>query len=134
MADTVSSRKRSAIMAAVKSAGNKSTELRMIQIFRANRILGWRRNQAVLGRPDFVFWSKRVAVFVDGCFWHGCAAHSRIPAANRTYWRAKILRNRVRDQQVTASLRGKGWRVVRVWEHSLLRQKQIARRIQRSLA
>lgn len=68
-------------------------------------------------RPDVVFTRLRVAVFVDGCFWHSCPLHGTRPAANRAYWEPKLLRNRVRDQQVTEALQGAGWLVVRVWEH-----------------
>lgn len=68
-------------------------------------------------RPDVVFSRRAVAVFVDGCFWHGCPAHCRIPTRNREYWTAKIERNRLRDQRVGEALKGAGWQVVRVWEH-----------------
>jgi hypothetical protein len=71
MADVFSKRKRSQIMAAVRSKGNKTTELKLISIFRVNGIVGWRRNKKITGSPDFVFRKKRIALFVDGCFWHG---------------------------------------------------------------
>jgi DNA mismatch endonuclease (patch repair protein) len=59
----------------------------------------------------------RVAVFVDGCFWHGCPQHCRMPTRNRSYWEAKIGRNRERDATISAALIQGGWTVVRVWEH-----------------
>jgi DNA mismatch endonuclease, patch repair protein len=68
-------------------------------------------------RADIVFPRRRVAVFVDGCYWHGCPDHCRMPARNADYWQAKIGRNRERDERVTAALSASGWRVVRVWEH-----------------
>lgn len=68
-------------------------------------------------RPDLVFRALRVAVFVDGCFWHGCPEHCRMPGSNVAYWEAKIARNRARDQRNDAALAGAGWRVVRIWEH-----------------
>jgi DNA mismatch endonuclease, patch repair protein len=71
------------------------------------------------GSPDIVFVRAGVAVFVDGCFWHGCPLHCRRPAGNASYWAAKIERNVARDARVTAQLRGMGWRVVRVWEHDV---------------
>ena len=119
MSDTVSKKKRSQIMAAVRSRGNKATELRLIQIFRRHGIKGWRRHLPTLGRPDFVFRNDRLAVFVDGCFWHGCPKHLRKPKGNRRYWRYKIESNRQRDLFVTRSLRRTGWRVLRVWEHEI---------------
>ena len=71
MADVFDAEKRSDIMRQVKSKKNKSTELRLIEIFKQNGITGWRRNYPVKGHPDFVFPKKKIAVFVDGCFWHG---------------------------------------------------------------
>jgi DNA mismatch endonuclease (patch repair protein) len=68
-------------------------------------------------RPDIVFPRLRVAVYVDGCFWHGCPQHWRAPRANREYWEHKIARNQARDAAATAALLGAGWVVVRVWEH-----------------
>ena len=69
-------------------------------------------------RPDICFTRARVAVFVDGCFWHGCPEHGRRPATNRAYWLAKIERNRARDVRDTRRLQQGGWRVVRIWEHT----------------
>ena len=67
--------------------------------------------------PDIVFPARKIAVFVDGCFWHGCPQHGTRPAANSDYWSAKLTRNRARDHLVNDALRSAGWRVVRVWEH-----------------
>ena len=71
-------------------------------------------------RPDIVFTRQRIAVFVDGCFWHGCAAHQRVPKRNVDYWSAKLQSNRDRDRRVDAALSLAGWDVVRVWEHEEL--------------
>jgi DNA mismatch endonuclease (patch repair protein) len=68
-------------------------------------------------RADIVFTRQRVAVYVDGCFWHGCPEHGSTPRTNTTYWLAKIRRNRERDTETDAALREAGWNVVRVWEH-----------------
>lgn len=68
-------------------------------------------------RADVVFPNVRVAVFVNGCFWHGCPAHGTWPKNNAAWWRAKIEANRDRDQRVDACLRAAGWEVIRVWEH-----------------
>lgn len=68
-------------------------------------------------RPDIVFLGPRVAVFVDGCFWHGCPTHGTTPTTNASYWTAKLDRNQQRDEQVNAALTAGGWHVVRVWEH-----------------
>jgi len=68
-------------------------------------------------RVDIAFLSARVAVFVDGCFWHGCPEHATWPASNADFWRQKIETNRRRDADTNAKLERAGWRVVRVWEH-----------------
>jgi DNA mismatch endonuclease, patch repair protein len=125
--DTFSPKKRSWIMAQVKSCGNKSTEMILHSAFRENGITGWRRTYPLFGKPDFVFPKKRVAVFVDGCFWHGHPRKCRMPAANKSYWELKIARNIARDQLVTATLRKKGWKVVRIWEDSVKKQSTISK-------
>ena len=84
--------------------------------------LRYRKNQALrtpigVVRPDIVFRSRRVAVFVDGCFWHSCPVHGNQPSTNDAYWRAKLARNRERDGLVTSVLSNEGWSVVRIWEH-----------------
>ena len=68
-------------------------------------------------RADIAFTRQRLAVFIDGCFWHGCAEHSKPPKKNGGYWGPKIARNIERDEETNARLRALGWRVVRVWEH-----------------
>ena len=90
MTDVLSRKQRSQVMAAVRSKGNRATELKLISILRANGITGWRRNQGLPGKPDFVFRKERLAVFVDGCFWHGCPKHGEIPETNKQYWRLKV--------------------------------------------
>jgi DNA mismatch endonuclease, patch repair protein len=72
-------------------------------------------------RPDFVFRQARLAIFVDGCFWHGCPQHATQPKSNAASWRRKLSGNKQRDALVTRTLRGAGWRVLRVWEHDLRR-------------
>ncbi len=121
-------------MAAVRSVGNKETELRLVKILRANGIMGWRRHQALPGKPDFVFRRERVAVFVDGCFWHGCRWHCRMPHENRGYWQGKISGNFLRDRRTNALLRKAGWRVLRVWEHALRSPEAVVRRITSELS
>lgn len=83
------------------------------------RGLRYRLHTKLPGKPDLAFASARVVVFVDGCFWHGCPEHCRIPNTNRDYWERKIARNRERDAAATATLRREGWRVIRIWEHQM---------------
>ncbi|SLJ23159.1 DNA mismatch endonuclease vsr [Mycobacteroides abscessus subsp. abscessus] len=68
-------------------------------------------------RADIVFTRAKVAVFIDGCYWHGCPEHHRQPTANADYWSAKVSGNRARDERVTALLVDAGWTVLRFWEH-----------------
>jgi DNA mismatch endonuclease (patch repair protein) len=86
------------------------------------------------GTPDLVLRRFRLAIFVDGCFWHGCPKHGTVPKTNTQFWTAKILRNRNRDKQVDRSLKGLGWKVLRVWEHDVrLDGLAVVRRINRLL-
>lgn len=71
------------------------------------------------GKPDFVFASKRLVLFVDGCFWHGCPRHKRIPKSRVRFWENKLARNQIRDRLVNQTLRRLGWRVIRIWECQL---------------
>ena len=119
MADIFSKDQRSKLMRQVKSSRNKSTELRLIRIFRENKITGWRRNYKLFGKPDFVFLNKRIAVFVDGCFWHGHHCRNTNPVDNKTYWVTKLKRNHLRDIDVNNTLLSKGWKVIRIWECEL---------------
>lgn len=122
MADTFSTQERSQIMSKVKSKKNKSTELKLIAFFKSRKIIGWRRNSKLFGKPDFVFPALRVAIFVDGCFWHGHTCRNVTPASNKDYWTAKIDRNKKRDILVSETLTAKNWKVVRIWECALRKQ------------
>ena len=135
MADIFTRAKRSEVMSLIRSRGNRGTELRLIALMRAHGITGWRRNASVFGKPDFVFRAARLAVFVDGCFWHVCPRHATMPRNNRAFWTAKLTRNTARDREVTRTLRKTGWRVLRVWECALSAKRAAAtvRRIARAL-
>jgi DNA mismatch endonuclease, patch repair protein len=136
MADIFSKRKRSAIMARVKGKKNAATELRLIKLFRLHTIQGWRRRRRIFGNPDFVFQKLHLAVFVDGCFWHGCPKHATQPTSNRAFWKRKLARNKSRDRIVNHTLRQRGWKVLRIWQHELARKNEarLLRRIYRHLA
>jgi len=120
-------------MAAIRSRGNKATELQLVAILRASGITGWRRHQALPGRPDFVFRRQRLAVFVDGCFWHGCRWHCRMPKSRTAFWNPKIARNKKRDRTVRVLLKSRGWRVLRFWEHELSNTPRALRKLQAAL-
>jgi len=124
MADVFSPRKRSDIMSRVRGRGNKATELAMVALLRRHRITGWRRHARVFGNPDFLFPKHRLTVFVDGCFWHSCPKHATQPASNKTFWKAKLARNKKRDRLVGRTLRLRGWQVLRIWQHDLSRKHE----------
>lgn len=124
--------KRSQIMSKVRSTGNASTELKLIAEFKERKITGWRRKSKIFGHPDFIFPKLRVAVFVDGCFWHGHDCRNTKPKDNADYWRAKIERNQRRDQAATERLTELGYRVVRIWECEF--QKKRRERLEEKLA
>jgi DNA mismatch endonuclease, patch repair protein len=119
VSDVFTKTKRSEVMSRIRGRGNKATEITLMKLFRCHQIIGWRRNQTVFGKPDFVFSKRRVSVFVDGCFWHGCPSCFQQPKSNRKFWKEKIIRNQKRDLKVNRELRKQGWRVVRIWEHDL---------------
>ncbi len=115
---------RSDIMRKVKARGNKSTELRLIQIFQNNGITGWRRNYCVKGHPDFVFPNKRVAIFVDGCFWHGHDCRNTRPEDNKDYWQKKRERNIRHDEDINVLFISRGWTILRIWECELKKKNE----------
>jgi DNA mismatch endonuclease (patch repair protein) len=134
MTDIWSVQKRSEVMSLIRGKGNRTTEGRMIELFRESGIKGWRRHQPLPGRPDFTFRREKVAIFVDGCFWHGCPDCYRAPKSNVEFWKRKVDGNRRRDRRVTRQLRSTGWSVVRVRECVLKRSPvAVARRVWRAL-
>ena len=124
MTDVFNKEERSRIMQAVKSKNTKSTELTLIKLFKDNGIKGWKRTYPVKGHPDFVFLEKKVAIFVDGCFWHGHDCRNTRPADNKEYWQKKRERNMQRDKETTAAFEKRGWTVIRIWECELKKKNQ----------
>jgi DNA mismatch endonuclease (patch repair protein) len=157
MPDVFTQSKRSEVMSRIRGKGNESTELRLVRLFREHGIKGWRRHVRVrIGevgmrnkgrlriphssfrsrevKPDFVFPKQRLAVFVDGCFWHGCPRCYQKPKQNAKFWREKIGGNQARDRRVTRQLRKQGWSVCRIWECRLKKSPEVCmRRIERML-
>jgi len=120
-------------MQAVRSRGNKTTEERLIKLFRENMITGWRRHLPLPGKPDFTFRKEKLTVFVDGCFWHRCPKCYREPKTNADFWKNKIQTNVKRDRWVTKELRKAGWNVSRIWECRLKEPAPVISRIIRLL-
>ena len=117
---------RGELMSRVRSAGNQTTEIRLVALLRSAALSGWRRHRPLLGHPDFAWPGAKVVVFVDGCFWHGheCGKNIR-PRTNVQAWREKIRRNKERDRRVDRSLRQRGWRIVRIWECELANKPNV---------
>ena len=150
MSDVFTKAKRSEVMSRILSRGNKDTELVLAKLLRRNKITGWRRQTTLVVRSsrreeahsairksvrassprllrvkvDFVFRQVRFALFVDGCFWHGCPKHGTQPAGNRSFWKKKFARNIARDRLVNRTLRLAGWHVLRIWEHELAKRNE----------
>ena len=132
--DIFSKRMRSKIMSRIRGRGNKKTEVRLANFLRKAGIKGWRRHLPIPGRPDFSFKKQKVAVFVDGCFWHGCPRCFRLPKQNRAFWRAKIETNRRRDRSVNGRLRRLGWKVIRIRECQLKYSYRAVSKISKAIA
>jgi DNA mismatch endonuclease (patch repair protein) len=127
---------RSELMARIQSKQNATTELKLLSLLRVGRVHGWRRDFPLVGKPDFVFPKPKLAIFVDGCFWHGhnCGRNLK-PKHNAAKWRHKIKGNHNHDLQVTRKLHAIGWDVIRIWECVLANRPGICiKRIQRALS
>lgn len=122
--DVFSKDKRSEVMSRIRGRDNKSTERRMAALLRAHGIAGWKLHPAdVPGHPDIYFPVLRVAIFLDGCFWHACGRCFQMPVGNNRFWRDKLLANVRRDRKVSRLLRRSGVKVWRIWEHDLERKR-----------
>ena len=110
---------RSAAMGKIRGKGNRTTELRLRLALVRAAISGWCLHPELPGRPDFFFRDQGVAIFVDGCFWHGCPRCGHIPRVNRAFWSAKIERNRQRAKRWSRILNRLGLSVLHVWECTL---------------
>lgn len=123
--DTVSKKKRSEIMSAIKGKDTK-----MEVAFRRalwEKGFRYRKNSSkYFGKPDIVLKKHKTVIFLDSCFWHGCKKHLRLPATRKKYWREKIERNKKRDKEVSRYYKKIGWRVFRFWEHEIKKNSEKA--------
>jgi len=116
--DNVSKKKRSQIMRLVRS---KDTKIE-IKFRKTLKKLGYKFTTNVgsyFGKPDIVLKKCKTVIFIDSCFWHGCAKHCRLPSSRKKYWIDKIERNKHRDKEVNMYYKKIGWKVIRIWEHTL---------------
>lgn len=109
------------LMQSVRGKGNRTTESRLRFAMVRASVKGWKANyRGATSTPDFFFPNERIAIFTDGCFWHGCQTCGHIPKKNNAFWDAKITRNRERDEKNTITLQNQGILVLRFWEHDIL--------------
>lgn len=121
MVDTVSRKKRSEVMRAVKSKDTKIEIAFRKALWRKG--FRYRKNpKGYFGNPDLVLKKYKTAIFIDSCFWHGCKKHCRMPNTNKKYWIEKIERNKKRDKEVNRYYKKLGWKVTLVWEHDIRRE------------
>ena len=117
MTDVLTPEQRSYCMSRIRGRDTKPELLLRTALWAAG--LRYRLANRLPGKPDIVFPGRRVAVFVDGCFWHGCPEHYKRPFSNTEFWDAKISGNRERDNRRTKELRKAGWKVIRIWDHEI---------------
>ena len=134
MSDNLSPEDRRKTMRAVKSKGTR-LEKRLWAMLAGMRLKGWKKNvETITGKPDVVFTDRRVAVFIDGCFWHGCPyCQRKLPTTNREYWERKIKRNVDLAQMHNEQLQRDGWMIVRIWEHEMTDTARVRARILHAL-
>ena len=121
-------------MQAVKGKGTR-LEKRLCAMLAGMGLKGWKKNvENITRKPDIAFVNQRVAVFIDGCFWHGCPyCRRKLPETNRKYWERKIKRNVALAKSHNRQLRRDGWTVIRVWEHEIDDTGKIKARILHAL-
>lgn len=128
MTDVLTKKQRSFNMSMIKGK-NTQPEIILRKIISAAGLRGYRLHYKLTGKPDIVFPGRKIAVFIDGCFWHKCPECFVKPGTNKKFWNEKIDSNVKRDKVVNAELKSKGWKVLRIWEHELRKEKIIKRKI-----
>ena len=129
MADVFTKNKRSEIMSRIRAKNTKLEKDFLKKLSGLFHKVGYRYRKHYLGlpgKPDIAFPARKIAVFIDGCFWHGCRLHSRVPLSNISYWKKKLKRNQLHDKEMNRAIRKRGWRVVRIWEHQAKKKPEQA--------
>ena len=116
MTDVHTKEQRSYNMSMIKSSKTKP-ELKLKKTLKLIGFLYQPKN--IIGKPDFVNKKEKIAIFIDGCFWHKCSEHYKEPSSNKKFWKEKINKNIERDRKITKKLKKDGWKVIRIWEHNL---------------
>lgn len=125
--DKVTPEARSRIMSLVRSKDTKLEDKFRKALWKTG--IRYRKNpRGYYGKPDLAIKIRRVVIFVDSCFWHGCDTHCRLPKSNDDYWLSKIERNKKRDEEVARHYKEIGWKLIRVWEHDIVKDIQATAR------
>lgn len=137
MADVLTPKQRSFCMSRIRGRDTKPEVALRKKLWQLG--LRYRLGAKLPGKPDLVFPKHRVVVFIDGCFWHGCAKHMVEPKSNKKFWLNKIQRNKARDAEVNRILKKSGWNIIRIWEHEIRADIQscgvsVSKRIVKGLA
>lgn len=128
MTDVLTREQRSYNMSMIKG-GDTKPEVVLRSFLSDKGIRGYRLHYKLIGKPDIVFSKRRIAIFIDGCFWHKCPKCFIKPETNKSFWNKKIRLNKKRDNIVTKELKDKDWKVIRIWEHEIRNEKIIKRKI-----
>lgn len=118
MADVHTKNQRSYNMSRIRSLDTKP-EIKLRKILWREGLRYTKNNHDVSGKPDIVFRKQKIAVFIDGCFWHKCPEHYNKPKNNEEFWEIKINSNTQRDRKINEQLTNQGWKVFRIWEHDI---------------
>ena len=120
MTDVLTKKQRSRCMSKIRPRNTKPELLLRKKLWSIG--LRYRLKSELIGKPDIVFISKKIAIFIDGCFWHGCPEHYSRPKSNIDFWSEKIRKNIKRDKYVNDVLKSQGWLVLRFWEHEIIQR------------
>lgn len=124
MTDVLTPAQRKLNMSRIRGK-DTSPEMKIRKLLFSKGIRGYRITSKLPGKPDIVFPRKRVAVFIDGCFWHKCPVHFQEPETRKEFWMGKINRNVERDQIINQKLEEAGWKVIRIWEHQVRENSEL---------
>ena len=128
MTDVHTKEQRSYNMSQIKSKDTKP-EVALKKAIVKSGINPSFNNNKITGKPDIVFIRKKIAIFIDGCFWHKCPTCFRLPKTNRKFWRKKINSNVKRDRKINRTLKKQGWKILRIWEHEIKKISEINRKV-----
>lgn len=123
MTDVLTPEQRKLNMSRIR-AKDTSPEKKLRQMLREKGIRGYRIHYNLPGKPDMVFVRKKIAIFIDGCFWHKCPVCFREPETRKEFWMKKIQSNVMRDEKINAQLKEQGWHVIRIWEHEIRKEPE----------